>query len=244
MQYARMLNKIIKEKNYKDADIIRLCEEMGVTIDKGSFSRYRSGKSIPNEEKSRAIAKACDIDERKLVIAGYLEKAPKEILDTLKTVKLMQIMGTSKLIALQNQIKPKDAVQYAEEYPLADTLIDILDNKQNYMDFLNKGYIYNKINSSYNYSIAFVEPQGIEIKEDAMSPIIQKGDKVTLEINNYYNDSDILLVEYNKKIMARYVYKINSTIKLVPINKAYKEIMDNKDKIKILGKINNIIRKI
>ena len=244
MQYARMLNKIIKEKNYKDADIIRLCEEMGVKIDKGSFSRYRSGKSIPNEEKSRAIAKACGVDERKLVIEGYLEKAPKEILDTLKTVKLMQIMVTSKLFKLQNLIKPKDAVKYTEEEPLGDTIIDILANKQNYIDFLNKGYIFNKINSSFNYSVALSEPQGIEIKEDAMSPIIQKGDKVTLEIKNNFSGSDILLVEYNKKIMARYVYKINNTIKLVPINKAYKEIMDNKDKIKILGKVNNIIRKI
>ena len=232
------------EKNYTDAEIIGFCKDIGVKIDKGSFSRYRNGKSIPNEEKSRAIAKACEIDERKLVIEGYLEKAPKELLDTFKTIKLMQTTGAIKFLELQNTIKQKDAEKFIEEDTLSETIIDILDSKQKYIDFLNKGFIYEKINSNFNYSVAFVEPQGIKIQDDAMIPIIQKGDKVTLEVKNNYSGSDIIVLEYKNKIMARYVYKINDTIKLVPINKAYKEIVDNKDKIKIIGKVNNIIRKI
>lgn len=245
MQYARMLNKIIAEKGYKDVDIIRLCKEIGVDIDKGSFSRYVNGKSIPSGEKSRAIAKVCGIDERKLIIAGYLDKAPKEILDTFKTIRIMQETGAMKFLKIQNNIKLKDAEKIIEEDTFADTIIDILDSKEKFIDFLNKGFIYKKINSSFNYSVALIEPQGIEIKDDAMSPIIQKGDKVTIDTKqNTYTSSDILLVEYKEKVYARYMYKVNETIRLSAINKAYREMYDDKDKIKVLGKINNVIRKI
>ncbi len=245
MQYARMLNKILAEKGYKDADIIRLCREIGVNIDKGSFSKYINGISIPSEEKSRAIAKACNVDERILIIAGYLDKAPKEILDTFKTIRIMQKTGTMKFLKIQDKIKLKDAEKIIEEDTLVDTIIDILDSKEKFIDFLNKGFIYKKINSSFNYSVALIEPQGIEIKDDAMSPIIQKGDKVTIDTKqNTYTTSDIVLVEYKDKIYARYMYKVNDTLILSPINKAYKEMYDSKDKIKVLGKVNNVIRKI
>lgn len=245
MQYARMLNKILAEKGYKDADIIRMCKEIGVNIDKGSFSKYVNGISIPSEQKSRAIAKVCGVDERKLIIAGYLDKAPKEIIDTFKTIKIMEVAGTIKFLEIQDKIKLKDAERFVEEELLSEVLIDILDSKEKYVDFLNKGFIYKKINSSFNYSVALKEPQGIEIKDDAMSPIIQKGDKVTIDTKqNTYATSDIILVEYKDKLYTRYIYKVNDTLILSPINKAYKEMLDNKDKIKVLGKINNVIRKI
>lgn len=245
MQYARTLNKIIAEKGYKDADIIRLCKEIGVTIDKGSFSRYANGISIPSEEKSRAIAKVCNVNERLLIIAGYLDKAPKEILDTFETIRIMQETGAMKFLKIQDKIKLQDAEEIIKEDTLSDTIIDILDSKEKFIDFLNKGFIYKKINSSFNYSVALIEPQGIEIKDDAMSPIIQKGDKVTIDTKqNTYTSSDIVLVEYKDKIYARYMYKVNDTLILATINKAYKEMYDSKDKIKVLGKVNNVIRKI
>ncbi|MBQ2916706.1 MAG: hypothetical protein IJE59_00765 [Clostridia bacterium] len=245
MQYARMLNKILAEKGYKDANIIRMCKEIGENIDKGSFSKYINGISIPSEKRSRAIAKVCGIDERILIISGYLDKAPKEILDTFKTIRLMQETGAMKFLKIQDKIKLKDAEKIIEEDTLSDTIIDILDSKEKFIDFLNKGFIYKKINSSFNYSVALIEPQGIEIKDDAMSPIIQKGDKVTIDTKqNTYTTSDIVLVEYKDKIYARYMYKVNDTLILSPINKAYKQMHDNKDKIKVLGKINNVIRKI
>lgn len=131
-----------------------------------------------------------------------------------------------------------------EKEPLSDTIIDILDGKEGYSQFMDTGFIYSKINDKFDIQVTLKEPPGTQIEDNAMAPIILKGDKVTIEIKNSYSSSDIVLVKYKEQHLVRYKYDINNTVKLVPINKEYNEIIDNKDKIQVLGRVNHVIRKI
>lgn len=246
MPYARMLKKIIAEKGYSHADVIRMCKEIGVNITEGYFSKITNEKNkiIPSEKITRAIAKVCEVDERKLIIEGYIDKAPKEILDTFIAIKCMQTKGAMKIIELQNIVKEKEAENIIEKEPLSDTIIDILEGKENYSQFIDNGFIYSKINDKLDINVTLKEPQGTQIKDNAMAPIILKGDKVIIEVKNSYNSSDIVLVKHKEQHFVRYKYNINNTVKLVPINKEYEEIIDDKDKIEVIGRVNYIIRKI
>lgn len=246
MPFKKLLNRILMEKGYTNAEIIKKCNDMGVKIDKSYFARITNerNKIIPSEKIIRAIAKACDTDERKLIVESYIDKAPKEIIDTFKVIKTMQIMAGMKYIELQNIVKKIDVEKLVEDEPLGDIAIDMLEQYETYEDFLKNGFIYEKINNELGFSVSLKEPQGMPIEDDAMSPIIQKGDKVTIQMKEQYNSSDIVIVKYKEKIMIRYMCKINNIIKLFAINKEYKDIIDKKENIEVLACVGNVIRKI
>lgn len=246
MAYYEMLQKILQEKKLTDKEVIELCSKNGVDISEGYFSRIKNSKKNPPSEKiSRAIAKACNVDERLLVIEGYIDKSPAEIQEVFKSINFMTKSSTIRLLKLIKKGNMKKLQEYLDTQPVSDTIIEILDGKEKYINFLDTYYTFESLGNGFGLSMLLKEPIGFTINDDAMSPIIQKGDKVYIDTEtNQFIGSDILLVQYQNKLYARYIHRINSTLKLVPIVGTYKEIICPKEDIKILGRINNIIRKI
>lgn len=235
----------MKEKNLTGTEIIERCKEYGVEISESYFSRIKNNKkNPPSEDVSRAIAKACGVDERLLVIEGYIDKSPREIQKAFTYIDFMSKAATSKMLKLIKKGDIKKLEEYLENLPVSDTIIDILDGKEKYIDFLENNYTFERIGNGFGLSMLLKEPFGFDVEDNSMFPIIQKGDKVGIELINHYISTDILLVQYKKHKYIRYIQKINNTIKLVPICKTYKEIICNKEDVLILGRINNIIRKI
>lgn len=246
MAYYEMLQKILQEKNLTGKEVREICSKNGVAISDGYFSRIKNSKlNPPSEEKSRAIAKACNVDERLLVLEGYIDKAPTEIQEVFKIINFMVKSATSRLLKLIKKGNMKELQEYLNTQPVSDTIIEILDSKEKYIDFLDNYYTFESLGNGFGLSMLLKEPIGFTIEDDAMFPIIQKGDKVCIDIETKtFIGSDIILLQYKKHLYARYIHRINSTYKLVPIVRTYKEIVCDENDIKILGRINNVIKRI
>lgn len=250
MPYMKLLRRIISNTNYTNAEILRKCEELGQPINKTYFSNITNGrKPAPSEEKSRTLAKVLNIDERLLVIEGYIDKAPKEIKKSFQNILLMENLSATKCLELLDKNKLHTLQKYFENEPLSEMIIDILDNSQNCINFLEKDFHIEKLGNGEEISINLNKPVGIEIQDNAMAPKIEKGDKVLFDIveNNYnYKNTDILLVKtkQNPEIRVRNVIKINHTIQLQGYSQEYIEPPCNKEDLLILGKVTNVIKKI
>ena len=153
--------------------------------------------------------------------------------------------ATTRLLNLIKRGNLKELQKYLDTQPISDTIIEILDSKEKYIDFLDTYYTFESLGNGFGLSMLLKEPAGFTIEDDAMSPIIQKGDKVCIDIDTKtFIGSDIILLQYKKHLYARYIHRINATLKLVPIVRTYKEIICTENDIKILGRINNVIKKI
>ena len=248
MPYGKLLKRLIAETDYTNAEIMRECEKLGEHIDKSYFSKFLNGREEPpDEKKSRAIAKVIGIDARRLIIEGYIDKAPKEIIDAFKYIQLMENLSAIKFLNLIDKSKLNELQKYFDKEPIADMIIDILDNSENYLKFLEQDIHVESIKGGKEINMGFSNPVGIEIRDNAMSPRINKGDKVTFEvIDNNFTSTDILLVKtkQNEELRVRNVIKINNTRQLQGYNTECKIEICNKEDLTIIGRVNNVIKKI
>lgn len=244
MSYSTMLFEILREKNLTDREVVNKCKENGDDISEAYFNKIKNNIINPPSEKvSRAIAKACGVDERLLVIEGYIDKSPKEIQEAFKTINFMAKSATAKFLKVIKKGNMKELQKYLDNQPVSDTIIEILDSKEEYLELLEDNYTFENL-GNFNFSVSLKEPVFLKVEDNAMFPILQKGDRVEIEVKTTYNSNDILLVEYQNKKYYRYVHKVNTIVQLIPICKDYKEMICDEKDIKRLGKVKNVIRKI
>lgn len=245
MPYNELLKKVIKDSNYKNKDIIEELKKENINMDKSYLSKLLNGKlPVPREEISRAIARICNVDERLLVIEGYLEKAPHEITDIFYYIR--KVTAYSSLSAISNikDILDKNSLELLEEQlhqeSLSTFLIELLDFKENdKMDLIN-GFL-SVSSDKENFAFQLEEPVSFFIDNKDMSPIIPKNSKITLELLDNYKNGDIIAVKYDNEILVRYYFMNNGIISFNAINKDAKSIDINKKDTKILGKVKRII---
>lgn len=246
MPYYKILKKVIAESNLTNKEIAKKCCELGTNLTPSYISKLANNRMpAPSEEISRAIAKACDIDERLLIIEGYIDKAPKEILEIFNSIKRMSLY--SGLEILENDI-PKEALKEIEEIynnePISEFLLQILEANDLTDILIDENSI--SFNDNYNnIKLNLKEPISIPIKDNLMFPIVPEGSKITLEMKEKYNDGDILAlkVKDNDNIIVRYTLFKNNKLVLNSINNN-KPITYNLDDVVILGKVSRVIKEI
>lgn len=236
-RYSKLLTRIIAESGFTSKQIVEKCNEIGNGIDKTRLSKLQNGKlPAPSEKVSRDIAKICNADERLLVIEGYLEKAPKEIIDIFVSIKFMTTMTALKVF--ENKVDNQTILQIKEELdkePIADFLVSLLDNEKN-MEMNND--IVEFTAKQDNVTISFTEPLSIKVKDNAMFPKIPEGAKITLQIEDKYKNGDVLAIKIkNEDIIVRYAFINNEEITLAPLNSQYETITYNLKDVVILGKV-------
>lgn len=247
MPYSNLLFRLIEEKGLTDVEVTKRCKENGIQMSESYFNKVKNKRrNPPIPEKSRAIAKALGIDERRLVIEGYVDKAPKEIQEVFRLMLLMENISAIKFLELMDKSLLKEFEEYIINEPVADMIIDILDNGKNYINFI-ENEMYHETMGNMTINLGLANPIGIEVKDNAMSPIINKGDKVTFQIiENTAKSTDMLLVKTkaNPEVRIRNVVKINSTRQLQGCNPECKIEICDKDDLTIIGRVNNVIKKI
>lgn len=235
-RYSKLLTKIIAESGYTAKQIVEKCNEIGNGIDTTRLSKLQNGKlPAPSEKVSRDIAKVCNADQRLLVIEGYIEKAPKEILDVLIRIKTMTTVAT--LGIFENKVDKSVLAQIKEEFnkePIADFVVSLLDNETD-MQINNNAFEFNS--KQDNLTISFAEPLSLKVKDNGMFPKIPEGASITLQINDKYKDGDILAVKAkDENIIIRYAFINDQKITLTPLNSQYQAITYNLKDVLILGK--------
>jgi len=250
MPYYKVLNKIVAQTDYTQNEIAIKCKEFGVKIDRSRVNKLlHNNLPTPKDKVSKALAKVCNADERLLILEGYIDNAPKEIKQAFQSILLMESLSATKCLELLDKNKLHTLQKYFKDEPVSEMIIDILDNTENCINFLEKDFHIEKLGNGKEISINLNKPVGIEIQDNAMSPKIEKGDRVLFSIveNTYnYKSTDILLVKtkQNPEIRVRNVLKFNHTIQLQGYSQEYIEPPCNKEDLFILGKVTNVIKKI
>lgn len=249
MPYSKLLQKIVATSNLTSTEIIKKCkEDYDITITEGHFSRILNNRrQAPKEEVSRAISRVCNVDERLLVIEGYIDKAPKEILEALKLIQYL--VNTSTLVMSSNlrdlnKETLEEMKQKFENEPIAETLLLIMDDQENSLELLESNLDFSQTLFGTNINIKI--PEGIPIEDDGMAPVIESGDKVIFDLKTSYNTSDIVIYKPKEQntIKARILTKVNSTFVMIPINKKYKQEIYAPEDITIIGKVSQVIKNI
>lgn len=247
MPYHKLLNNIIASTNYTAQEIINKCAEEGIKMDKAYMSKLRNNKvPPPSEDVSRAISKVCNVDERFLVLEGYIDKAPKEIKDAFVSIKFMTtIAALSFLDNYTNEETIKTIEEELNKEPLADFIISLIDDNAKNFDIAKDKF---KVNSEDNkVTFSLKEPISLPIKENAMFPTIPENAEIIISMQEQYEDGDILALKIkgNDEIITRTVmFKDNNTLLLIPLNHEYKKETYTREEIIILGKVVKVIKAI
>lgn len=246
MPYYIMLNRAVSSTNYTQEEIANKCTELGTKITRTYINKLLNNKlSAPTEEVSRAIAKVCNVDERLLVIEGYLDKAPKEIRDFI--ISLKSIIGLCSINFFENKVD-KNSLNVLknklEEETLADFVIEMLKDNNNTQ--INDNGMFEIKTENGNIILNLAKPLSLHVKDNSMYPLIKENDKVILESQSNYSNGDVLAITLvdKKEIVIRQVVYLGKDVQLIPLNKEYKIEFYNKNNISILGKVKKVITEI
>lgn len=243
-RYSKLLSTIIAESGLTAKEIVIRCNEMGNGIDTTRLSKLQSGKlPAPSDKVSRDIAKVCNVDERKLVIEGYLEKAPQEIIDTFNTLKVNTTLSVLKMFENSMTKEQIESIKKElEKEPLSDYIVQVLDSNYDTINITNENF---EINEN-DFTFRIEEPIALQIKDNSMFPLISENAKVSLKMEEKYNNGDIVAIKAKKSedVIIRCIVFNNENITLIALNKDFETVEYKKDDIIILGRVSNIITSI
>jgi hypothetical protein len=171
MNYKELLNKLIKESGLSNKEIVAKCEKYGEKITPNYLSVLKNqDDKIPSDNLSIALAKACNARyEDILLIQGYLDRAPKVIIDFLEMIMQQSLCSTLAVLEIAAENTPKQLLgdlqrQYDEikdNYYLALFICEARELKLPYdmKDLINKKSIPEKKWAL----IPITDPEGIKI---------------------------------------------------------------------------------
>lgn len=239
-RYSKLLAKIIAESGLTIKEIAQKCNEIGNGIDVTRLSKLQNGRlDAPSEKVSRDIAKVCNANDRELVLEGYLEKAPKEVIEAFLSIRYMTTI--SALSVLENTFDNNVLTYIQEELekePLAQFIISLIDKKATDVILDNEKIEFNVEKDKFNMILN--NPSSLKVKDNSMYPIIPKDAEISLKIQNKYDNGDILAIKVNNKedFIVRYVLFKNDSIVLTSLNnKDFEKLEYRKNEVTILGKI-------
>lgn len=242
MPYSKLLRKVVAESGYNSTEIIKKCEEKGRKIDKAYFSKLLNNKvPAPSEDLSRIIANICNYDERKLVLEGYFDKAPKEMIECINNIKRLITLSSLKIFDNKLNNEELNLIQdIMEQEPLSEFIIGILDcdvNRENNII---------KLSNKNETEISITEPIGIKIYDNSMFPLITENSQITLKIEKEYKNGDIVLLKTKdiKVPIARYILYDKDNIIITSLNKEFETLTYKIKDVEILGKVNKVINSI
>lgn len=246
MPYHKVLRDVIFNSGYTSKYIVEECNKLGVKIDKSYMSKLVNNKlPAPSEEVSRAISKVCNVDERKLVLEGYIDKAPEEIREFL--IILRTTFSKICLNLFENNFE-ESLVEEVEKnmkiQPLSDFAIAILDKQKEIPKEAEKTF--NGLVEGKTLKINTDTLIGIPVKDNSMLSVVPNGSKVLLTIQGEYNNGEIVAVKIKEtdEVIVRIVVFDNDTIILTSLNKDYKPQFYNKKDIVILGRVSKVVNEI
>lgn len=245
MPYSRLLQKIVNKTDYNNTQIAEKCKELGVNVDRTYINKLFNGKSKPpKDEISRAIAKVCNADERLLVLEGYIDKAPKEILEMLKHIQLLTNMYALNIFNNFSEINEESLKEFETEInkeSIADFILDMLNNKDiNILMDKSSFSIYQEKN---NFNVNLSTPIALSVPDNAMSPLIPQNSHINLTMQNEYNDGDIIAfkIKGQEQLYVRYIFDNNKKMMFTALNTEFKPITCSREDIIILGKVSKVI---
>lgn len=228
--YKKMLKKVISESKMKVSDIAKKCSDMGTPVTSAYIYMIMKNGKPPKDDISRAICRACNANEDLLVITAYLENAPKKVrtlLSAIYTIGLKQA----------EQITNIDCEELMKEITLPEIISELSDDASEFINEIDTEF--------HNQGIELFNSTGdsITLKDKGMYPRLPLTFKCNIDVEEVYNNGDVLLFSYNTEetdLYARIYKRIDGIDLLVPMNSEFDPIVYDRRSISIRGRISKV----
>jgi len=244
MDYAVMLDEIIKKSGLSLRQITKRCTELNYEITPSYISQLKNGKlPPPSEEISRTLAQVCgENNPMKLVFQGYMEKAP----DIIKNYILMASAANKYLL---NKLSKETAnlPEAISEYIDNLDILSALELSANYIGSLQDSNINTFVENIHALSGTVQHNENSEgsyffLRDPSMEPLVPMNShvKITPTKREFLKNRDVVAFypKGNKVPVIRRYYEQNNNIILVPENKEHEiYFYDNVNDFNYIGKV-------
>ncbi|MGT2744101.1 S24 family peptidase [Streptococcus phocae subsp. phocae] len=238
---SNRLKQLMSERNLRQVDILEKSKsfqkELDVKMGRSALSQYVTGKSRPDDKKLYLLAKTLNVSEAWLM--GYdvdMKRIPDEKRGTTPTPEIVSIY--EKLEQLRKEKVLDFAKEQLDEQEKVASMFDKRLEKEDL--FPVQGVTYAAAASGFGrgfeaddydtYTVyASEEPPrydyAIGIRGDSMLPKYEQGDMLYIIDRGMSTYSgQLCIVVYNRQTYFKKVYTEENGLRLVSLNKKYKDI--------------------
>lgn len=242
MSYSETLARMVENSGMTLKDLADKCKQSGVRIDPSYISKLQTAKQLPaSDEINIAIAKACDSEPDILLYEAYMEKAPEMIREFIK--KLTKLLKINAKLSLLSQV-PKEIedlieeqINGASEYELIQLFLTMDTEK---LESIGSGLVV-KDHSDKDVRLLVNDFLNLNMPDDSMAPIINKGARVQIEGREYVKSGDIVVaVMEDKSYLIRRFISLGDKVVLIAENSSYEPLTIEKTAINLAGRVKSI----
>lgn len=192
------------EKNLNQSDIANILD-----INRASYSKWESGKSIPNQKNLTALSKILDVpvtyfESEHNIVNNYLQLSPDN------QVKAEEYIEELLISQQTSNVTPLFSVQVLTDVRLSAGL------GEGFFDEFETETVYSN-EEQYGYDIA------AWIEGDSMEPIYKSGEVALIRSNGFDYDGAVYALSWNDSVYIKKLYRDEDGFRMVSLNKDYPE---------------------
>lgn len=205
------------EKKYSQSELANLLD-----INRSSYNKWESGKSIPNQKNLTALAKILDVpvtyfESEYNIVNNYLQ------LSIDNQVKAEEYVEELLLSQQTTNVTPLFSVQVLADVQLSAGL------GEGFFDEFETETVYSD-EEQYGYDIA------AWIEGDSMEPIYKSGEVALIRSNGFDYDGAVYALTWNDSVYIKKLYRDEDGFRMVSLNKDYPEkFIPYEDEPRIVG---------
>lgn len=249
MAYARLLNEYIEKSGMSTREIAKKCAKAGQSVSASYISilRNEDNNRVPSDELSTVLEKILKADEGLFVLEAYLEKAPDILNVALRN--FYKISVNQALNIMNNELTDEQKNLLFEEVkkkPLSELVVEMA-KIDDISEFQSMETTIEEDDETTSYMTKFMLDNDLEVLDDALAPMITKGSKVKLKLEQEYRNGDIIAyktkTDDTMKIRKLVIGKKNQCM-MFSFNSEYETEEYKRTELKILGKVDSVLTKI
>lgn len=246
MNYAAMLDEIIRKSELSLRQISKRCEDLNLKITPSYISQLKNGKlPPPSEEVSLIIAKACGSDRQAhLVFQGYMEKAPSMIKEYMLASSSLNKVMLESLCKATNKAYTREMDEYIKGLDILAAL-ELSSKYVNLDDSNQKDSLIREICLACG-DAAKADAEGdminLFLADSSMSPVIPVHAYIYImpTKTELLKDRDVIaFYPDNRRVPTlRRLYYVKEKVLLIPDDKSYETyFFDDMAEIHYIGKV-------
>lgn len=205
------------EKKYSQSELANLLD-----INRASYNKWESGKSVPNQKNLTALAAILDVpvtyfESEYNIVNNYLQLSPSNQIKAEEYVEEL-------LISQQTfNVTPLFSVQVLSDIQLSAGI------GEGFFDEFETETVYSD-EEQYGYDIA------AWIEGDSMEPVYKSGEVALIRSNGFDYDGAVYALSWNDSVYIKKLYREEYGFRMVSLNKDYPEkFIPYEDEPRIVG---------
>lgn len=205
------------EKKYSQSELANLLD-----INRSSYNKWESGKSIPNQKNLTVLAAILDVpityfESEYNIVNNYLQLSPNN------QVKAEEYVEELLISQQTSNVTPLFSVQVLSDVQLSAGL------GEGFFDEFETETVYSN-EEQYGYDIA------AWIEGDSMEPIYKSGEVALIRSNGFDYDGAVYALSWNDSVYIKKLYRDEDGFRMVSLNKDYPEkFIPYEDEPRIVG---------